>query len=86
MVQVGQRELPKQSGLLSGFKRCCVKDDSYPVIFRNCSTDLVEGTLYRDISNEYFAILDTFEEDYYSREAVEVRSPDNSVLQQLPMC
>ena len=71
---------PASPATLAGFVRRCVKDDSYPVIFRGSSTDMVEGVLYRNVTNEDIAVLDAFEGDYYAREAVTLRLPDGSAF------
>jgi len=71
---------PASPATLAGFIRRCVKEDSYPVIFRGSSSDSVEGVLYRNISDKDLAVLDAFEGDYYAREAVTLLLPDGSTF------
>jgi len=69
---------PASPASLAGFVRRCVKDESYPVIFRGLPTDTVEGVLYRNLTAGDLDLLDAFEGDYYVREAVTLRLPDGS--------
>ncbi|HSR88284.1 MAG TPA: gamma-glutamylcyclotransferase family protein [Pontiella sp.] len=55
---------------LRGFLRIRVKGACYPALIESRSRDVVEGMLYRDLTEEEFRHLDRFEGDEYERREV----------------
>lgn len=65
---------------LSGFVRKCVKNEPYPVVFRENTGNSIDGVLYLNIMPKDLALLDEFEGEYYVREPITVHLPDGSSL------
>lgn len=69
-----------QPAQLPGFSRHPVAGEHYPGIVE-ADGARVDGLLYRDVSREQLARLDTFEGDQYRRETVCVLLPDGNAVQ-----
>lgn len=64
----------KASGMpavLSGYRRCLVRDEVFPAIIAD-SQEKVEGILYQGISDDVWRRVDHFEGEYYQRVGVVV--------------
>ena len=57
-----------RTGTLRGFTRKAVKGAEYPVIYPGSRDDLVQGTVYFDVTPADIERLDIFEGDYYARQ------------------
>ena len=68
-----------QKGVLYDYWRLEVVNEHYPGLVAG-EGGVVEGVVYLDISGEGWDRLDSFEGDLYSRQEVEVKLDDGSVL------
>lgn len=64
------RALVGTPSVLRGFLRMRVKNESYPVLIASQPQDVVEGILYRDLTEVEFRCLDRFEGEEYERREV----------------
>ncbi len=58
----------RRTARLHGFTRRKVREDVYPVIFKSCDSDWVDGMAYLDVGEEDIQRLDFFEGDFYDRQ------------------
>jgi gamma-glutamylcyclotransferase (GGCT)/AIG2-like uncharacterized protein YtfP len=56
------------NGIISGFVRKAVNQETYPAVYPAEGHHVVEGKVYYDVSDSDIARLDAFEGDYYRRE------------------
>lgn len=66
-------------GILTGYSRRPVRGEVYPALIPD-EKGGVEGILYFDISTHALELLDQFEGEIYSRRAVEIRLPYETVV------
>jgi gamma-glutamylcyclotransferase (GGCT)/AIG2-like uncharacterized protein YtfP len=77
--RIAGRRYEKHTALLKGYRRLCVKGETYPGLVKsfNCS---VEGVVYLDVTAQDIRRLDRFEGDYYRRISVAVSSETGDML------
>ena len=66
-----------------GYKRWCIKGDSYPVLVPSFTTSPLSGTLYYNVAPADLTRLDRFEGDYYYRQSVLAHCDNGPVLAQV---
>jgi gamma-glutamylcyclotransferase (GGCT)/AIG2-like uncharacterized protein YtfP len=79
MREVGGYETPSTPALLKGFRRCRVKNESYPGIVPDASGS-VAGIVYMNLPESSWKRLDSFEGEMYSRELAQIELADGSTL------
>ena len=71
MQEVTGYDLSHAPGILKGFKRTCIKGESYPAIVPD-NAGCVEGVAYRNVPYSVWSRLDRFEGELYDRRLVQV--------------
>lgn len=66
-----------------GYKRWCIKGDSYPVVTPCYSSTPLQGVLYYNVDTRDLNHLDRFEGDYYYRQSVLAHVDDAPVVAQV---
>lgn len=76
LVKGNYRNLPAN---LSGFQRCFIRGDSYPVLVPATPFSVLEGRVYLHLAEPDWMRLDRFEGVYYHRKSVQVVTVQNGI-------
>jgi len=68
-------------GTLHGYRRRCLKDETYPVAFEGSPHERIWGRVYMDLSHEDLLRLDIFEGLQYLRKDEKVILDDGGIIQ-----
>jgi len=71
-TRVVQGDYESIQGTLHGFRRRCLKQETYPVAFEGAPSERVLGQVYFDIDEEDMRRLDLFEGEYYARKEEDI--------------
>ena len=77
--KVVQDNYYSSSATLQGYRRFCIKNQSYPGLRQTGGQDKVNGIVYHDINNQDLKLLDAFEGGYYERVPVTVDLENSSI-------
>jgi gamma-glutamylcyclotransferase (GGCT)/AIG2-like uncharacterized protein YtfP len=77
---VVEGDYQQQPAKLFGYRRKKIKNEEYPGIIAGNQEDMVEGTIYLNLSNHDLKRLDLFEGDLYLRVKLNCLLPQNSYL------
>ena len=77
--KVVQGNYYSSSATLQGYRRFCIKNQSYPGLRQTGGQDKVSGIVYLDINNQDLKLLDAFEGGYYERVPVTVDLENSSI-------
>ena len=77
--KVVQGNYYSSSATLQGYRRFCIKNQSYPGLRQTGGHDKVNGIVYHDINNHDLKLLDAFEGGYYERVPVTVDLENSSI-------
>lgn len=72
--RVVQGRYQSRQASLSGYRRCGVKHEHYPVIYRDSEASEIVGVVYLDVNSEDLLRLDRFEGGYYVRIPLKIRA------------
>lgn len=71
------------TAVLSGYRRFCIKNQSYPGLKQSEKTDYVNGIVYHDVDEMDLHRLDVFEGGYYERMPVSIEVGDAKIKSQV---
>lgn len=74
-------EYENYMGTLHGFRRRCLKDETYPVAFEGSPHERIWGRVYLDLSKEDLMRLDIFEGSQYERKSEEIVLDSGKTIQ-----
>ena len=77
--KVVQGNYYSSSATLQGYRRFCIKNQSYPGLRQTGGQDKVSGIVYHDINNKDLKLLDAVEGGYYERVPVTVDLENSSI-------
>ena len=77
--KVVQGNYYSSSATLQGYRRFCIRNQSYPGLRQTGGQDTVNGIVYHDINNQDLKLLDAFEGGYYERVPVTVDLENSSI-------
>ena len=77
--KVVQDNYYSSSATLQGYRRFCIKNQSYPGLRQTDGQGKVNGIVYHDINNRDLKLLDAFEGGYYERVPVTVDLENSSI-------
>ncbi|MBE0494978.1 MAG: gamma-glutamylcyclotransferase [Campylobacterales bacterium] len=70
--RVVQGEYESIRGTLHGFRRRCLKKETYPVAFEGAPSERVLGEVYLNVNEDDIKRLDAFEGEYYLRKTEDI--------------
>jgi gamma-glutamylcyclotransferase (GGCT)/AIG2-like uncharacterized protein YtfP len=68
-------------GTLHGYRRRCLKNETYPVAFEGSTHERIWGRVYFDLSKEDLERLDVFEGSQYLRQKVDIVLDDGRKIE-----
>jgi gamma-glutamylcyclotransferase (GGCT)/AIG2-like uncharacterized protein YtfP len=80
MLAVTGRRFSRIAGLIRGYQRRTIKGEVYPGLISKPG-GIVEGIVYRDVSDAAWDLLDPFEGETYQRQIVRVSIADGTFLE-----
>ena len=80
MQEVSGLQPDRNRGILSGYRRFCLKGEDYPAVVPDAA-GRVDGVIYSNLTGMAWDRLDRFEGEMYDRRIVEVRTDDDRLLE-----
>jgi gamma-glutamylcyclotransferase (GGCT)/AIG2-like uncharacterized protein YtfP len=80
MLAVTGQRVSRMAGILRGYQRRTIKGEVYPGLIPKPG-GVVEGIVYREVSEGAWALLDAFEGEMYQREIVLVSLADGASIE-----
>ena len=81
--KVVQGNYYSSTAVLHGYRRFCIKDESYPGLKQAGKTEFVNGIVYHDVDFIDMQRLDVFEGGYYERMQVSVDLGNSKIKSQV---